>query len=89
MARTNHEVGQATFTILRHLGFQILWDGVAVKKWSDVISLGFTHDTYLSVNISADTTTVSREIALRDLWEDVPGILVAALAAWDFLVEPI
>ena len=82
------KLGNSTFTILDHLGFEIMWDGVRMFSFEQCVTLDLPDHVILDVVLKSGDTSVSREIRFADLWEEVPATLVAALAAWDFLVDP-
>lgn len=83
-----NDVGRSMFIVLDNFGFRLMWSGIRLSSWTQIDSLGFDGNTELEIVISSNDTSVSRQICLADLWEDVPVILAAALSAWSFLVEP-
>jgi hypothetical protein len=86
-------VGVATLEILRHMGFSVRLataDQPIVTYnhvWTAAHApLNFAHD--LDYSISAGDTTVSRNVPVSDLWDDVDTVLASALSAKIFLTEP-
>jgi len=81
------QLGQSTFTILRHFGFRILLEDVERMDFASMV-----HDVVLDEGPTIDIvmhsgdTTVSRCVPVQDLWEDPEGILIAAMAIREFFL---